>query len=93
MDIIFWSLILYVFRGYYPHFEGIICIGHIKNYLAHNVCHVIKSFVLVMNIIFIFQILNSLVLFVDIVCIGNITSYLACNVRPIFHIYLSSVND
>ena len=63
---------------------------HITSYLARNLCHVIHSFFLVVDIIFIGHILHSFILVVDIICIGQITSYLVCNVSnssPIFHIY------
>ena len=40
------------FRGYSLHFVDIIRIGQITIYLACNVCHVLRSFVLVMDNIF-----------------------------------------
>ena len=52
-------------------------IVHIVSYLARNVCHVIHSFVLV----------------VDIICIGNIVRYLERNIRTFFHAYSYSVSD
>ena len=81
------------FHEYYPHFVYIIFIGFIAIYLDRNVCHVLHSFVLVVDIIYIGNIINIFVLVVDIICIGRITSYLARNVHPIFHIYSSSVSD
>ena len=36
----------------YPHFVDTIVIGHITSYLALNVCHVLHSFFLVVDIIF-----------------------------------------
>ena len=44
--------ILSAFCGYCPHFVDTIVIGHIKTYLARNICHFLHSFVLVMDIIF-----------------------------------------
>ena len=41
------------FHGYYPHFVDTICIDHITSYLDHNVCDVLNSFVLVVDIIFV----------------------------------------
>ena len=53
---ILWILSAFVdisaFFGYYPHSVGTIHIGHITSYLYRNVCHVIHSFVLVVDIIF-----------------------------------------
>ena len=40
------------FHGYYPHFVDTICIDQIASYLDHNVCDVLNSFVLVVDIIF-----------------------------------------
>ena len=40
------------FRGYYPHFMDAICIGKILINLACNVCHVLYSFVLAVDMIF-----------------------------------------
>ena len=65
------------FCVYYPHFVDIIRIGHIKSYLACDVCHRIQSFVLV----------------VDIIYIDQNTSYLARNVRYIFYIDSFSKSD
>ena len=59
---------------------NMIWIGHITSYLAHNVHHIIHSFVLV----------------VDIICIGIVMSYLYHNIARIHTILLifsSSVND
>ena len=93
MDIILILWVLSAFCGCYSYFVDIILIGHIKSYLACNFCHVIHSFVLFVDIIFIVNILHSFFLVVDIICIGHIKSYLACNVRPIFHSYSYSVSD
>ena len=38
--------------GYYPHLVDTIVVDHIASYLAFNVCHVLHSFVLVVEIIF-----------------------------------------
>ena len=81
------------FCGYCPHFVDIICIGHSTSYLARNVCHVIPTFILVVDNIYISHILHSFVLVIDITCIGHSTRYLACNVLPAIHIYSSSVSD
>ena len=70
----------------YPHSLDIIRIGHITSYLAHNICHVLHSLILVVDIICVDYILNSFVLVVNIICIGHIMIYLACNFCPIFHI-------
>ena len=78
------------FLGYYPPFVYIIRIGHITSYLAHNGHHVLQSFVLFIDMICIVHIIHSFVLVMDIIYIGDITSYLACNVCPICHIYSSS---
>ena len=75
------------FHGYYPHFVDIIHIGHITIYLACNVCHVLHTLVLVVDIICIGHIIHILFLVMDIICIVHITSYLARNVNPIFQIY------
>ena len=75
-------------HGYYPYFAkyrlvDIVCsswnirIVHITIYLDHNVHRILHIFVLVVDIIF----------------IGQIMSYLGRNVFPIFHIYSSSVSD
>ena len=65
----------------------IIRIGHITSYLDCNVIPVLRSFILVMDIICIGYIFHSFVLVMDIICLNHITSYLACNVHPIIHIY------
>ena len=93
VDIISISWILYAFFGYYLHLMDITCIGHITSYLDRNVCHVLHSFFLIMDTIFIAHILHSFFLYVDIICIGHITSHLARSVHPIFHIYSSSVSS
>ena len=41
------------FHGYYPHFVDTIGIGHITSYLDFYVYHVLHSFVLVMDIVFV----------------------------------------
>ena len=61
----------------YLHFVDITHIAPITSYLAHNFCHGIQSFVLV----------------VDIIYIVHTRSYLACNVRPISQIYSSIESD
>ena len=75
----------------YPNFVDNIRIGHITSYLAQNVCHVLHSSVMVVDIICIGRSLHSFVVIVDIICICHIMSYLDCNIHPIFHIYSSSV--
>ena len=75
------------------HLVDIICIGHIKIYLARNFSYVLHSLVRVMDIICIGYNLHSLIMVLDIVFIGHITSYLPHNVYPIFHIYSSSVSE
>ena len=65
------------FRGYDPHFVDTIDIGQNTSYLARNVRHVVYSFVLV----------------VDIVYIVRAMRYLARNFCPIFRIYSSSESD
>ena len=40
------------FRGYYPYFMDTIGISHITSYLECNVCHLLYSFVLAVDIIF-----------------------------------------
>ena len=52
VDIICISRILSAFRRYCPHLVDTIVIGHITSYLDPNVCHVLHSFVLVVDIIF-----------------------------------------
>ena len=64
-----------------------------KSYLARNVFHVCHSFVLVVDIICIGNILHSLVLVMDIICVGHITGYLACNVYHVFQIYSSTAGQ
>ena len=46
------SVKISIIRAYYPHFVDTILIFHITSYPDRNICHVIHSFVLVVDTIF-----------------------------------------
>ena len=50
----------------HPHFVDIIRIDQITRYLSHNVCHVLHTFFLAVDIIYIGRILHSFIMTVKL---------------------------